>query len=269
MDELDRFELEMKSRGFSRKTHKSYMFFVSGFLKFIGKKPAECGEEDVKRYLANLKNKGYTNITLNLAISSLKFFFDIFGLNIIKEIKRPKKEKHLPTVLSKEEVSRIINSLNNPKHKLILKTIYGLGFRISELANLKPENIEFDRKMVLIKDSKGRKDRYVMLPEKLGEELKSYMALNNGNYLFEGRNGKISLKTIQKIFENAVKKSGIKKDVSCHTLRHSFATHLLENGIDVRIIQKLLGHTKLETTQIYTHVSNLQIKNIKSPLEDL
>lgn len=150
-----------------------------------------------------------------------------------------------------------------------MKTIYGLGLRISELAGLKPENIDFDRKMVLIKDAKGKKDRYVMLPEKLAEELKSYIYLNKGKYLFEGRRGKLSLKTIQKIFENAIRKVGIKKNVSCHTLRHSFATHLLENGVDIRIIQKLLGHSKLETTQIYTHVSNFQIRNIKSPIEEL
>lgn len=267
MDELSKLSKEISARGLSNKTKKSYLNIFINFKKFTKKKLTQSSEEDLKNYLAFLKNKGYSNITLNLVISAMKFTFEVFDLNI--KIKRPKRERHLPFVLSKEEIAKIINSLSNPKHRLILKTIYGLGLRISELADLKPENIEFERKMVLIKDAKGKKDRYVMLPEKLAEDLKSYIYLNKGKYLFEGRAGKLSLKTIQKIFENSVKKAGIKKNVSCHTLRHSFATHLLENGVDIRIIQKLLGHSKLETTQIYTHVSNIQIKNIKSPLDNI
>ncbi len=122
---------------------------------------------------------------------------------------------------------------------------------------------------VLIKDSKGAKDRYIMLPNSLSSNLKNYINLNPGVYIFQGRKEKLNIKTVQKIFENALKKSGIKKRASCHTLRHSFATHLLENGVDIRIIQKLLGHNRLETTQIYTHVSNFHLKNIKSPLDSL
>ncbi|OIO41999.1 hypothetical protein AUJ62_01600 [Candidatus Pacearchaeota archaeon CG1_02_32_21] len=134
---------------------------------------------------------------------------------------------------------------------------------------MKTSDINFDRKIVLIKEAKGKKDRYVNLPESLYNDLQSYIKLNQGEYVFSGRNGKITIKTIQKIFENALEKSGIEKRASCHTLRHSFATHLLENGVDIRVIQKLLGHNKLETTQIYTHVSNFQLQNIKSPLDSL
>lgn len=270
MDEvMEELEIEMKSRGFSKKTQKSYKFFVEDFLLFVKKNPEACKEEDVKKYLAYLKDKGYTNTTLNLAISALKFFFGILKIYILREIKRPKRERKLPVVLSKEEISKILNALDNPKHNLILKTIYGLGLRVSEIVSLKQEDIQFERGLVLIKNAKGKKDRCIALPKNLAEELKHYVSFNKGKYLFEGRKGKLSIKTVQKIFENTVKKAGIKKKASCHTLRHSFATHLLENGVDIRIIQKLLGHSKLETTQIYTHVSNFQIKNIKSPLDDL
>jgi len=267
MDELERLNIEMSARGFRQKTKKSYMNIFINFLRYNKKSFIESGEEDVKKYLAYLNNKGQTNVTLNVVISALKFAFGVFGEKI--NLKRPKKEKTLPSVLSVEEIRKIINPCSNVKHKLILKTIYGCGLRISELQNLKITDIDFDRNIISIKNSKGAKDRIVKIPESLFSDLKSYISLHDGIYLFEGRKGKINLKTIQKIFENALKKSGIKKKASCHTLRHSFATHLLENGVDVRIIQKLLGHSKLETTQIYTHVSQASIKNIKSPLDNL
>jgi len=267
LNEIEKLKIEMNSRGFSPKTKKSYLNIVTNFVKYNKKNIFNSDVEDVKRYLAYLNEKGQANISLNVVISALKFTYAIFGKEI--NIKRPIKEKRLPSVLSKEEVKRIINSLDNPKHKLILKTIYGLGLRVSELQNLKTSDINFDRKIVLIKEAKGKKDRYVNLPESLYNDLQSYIKLNQGEYVFSGRNGKITIKTIQKIFENALEKSGIEKRASCHTLRHSFATHLLENGVDIRVIQKLLGHNKLETTQIYTHVSNFQLQNIKSPLDSL
>ncbi len=275
-EELEKLRIELKSRGFSEKTRKSYESFINSFIHFIRfvkkdkKELINIEIGDIKKYLAYLKEKGYTNVTLNLAISALKFFFnEVIKKDLFMNLKRPKKEKTLPVVLSKEEIFKILNVLGNPKHKLILKTIYGLGLRVSEIVNLKPEDIQFEREMVLIKNAKGKKDRYIMLPKSLSENLKNYIQFSQGKYLFEGRKGKLSIKTIQKIFENALKKSGIKKNVSCHTLRHSFATHLLEQGVDIRIIQKLLGHSKLETTQIYTHISNAKIKNIKSPLDNL
>jgi integrase/recombinase XerD len=267
MGELLKLEREMASRGFLKKTKKTYANIFENFERFSKKDISKCDVDEVKNYLAYLNEKGRSNVSLNVVISALKFGFGVYGKGV--DIKRPKKENRLPSVLSKEEVEKIINVLENSKHKLILRTIYGLGLRVSEVINLKPEHIEFDREMVLIKNSKGAKDRYVMLPNSLSGNLKSYISLSPGKFLFSGRNGKINIKTVQKIFENALKKSRIGKRASCHTLRHSFATHLLENGVDVRIIQKLLGHNKLETTQIYTHVSNFQLKNIKSPLDNL
>lgn len=267
MDELEKIKLEMSARGFRQKTQKSYENIIVNFLKFNSKPLKESNEEDVKKYLEYLHQKGQTNITLNVVISSLNFAFEIFDRKL--NLKRPKKEKRLPEVLSKEDVRSIIFSCENIKHKLILRCIYGFGLRISELQNLKPGDIDFSRKIIYVKNSKGAKERIIKIPETLFADLYKYLALNPGIYVFEGRKGKINLKTIQKIFENSLKKSEIRKKASCHTLRHSFATHLLENGVDIRIIQKLLGHSKLETTQIYTHVSSYQLENIKSPLDTI
>ncbi len=272
MDELEKLNLEMDSRGFSEKTKKSYLFFVRDFLAFIKKKPSEVAEDDVKKYVSHLiTRKKYTNITANLAISSLKFFFSgVVKKNVCNNISRPKREIHLPTVLSKDEIKKIINSANNIRHKLILKCIYGMGLRVSEIVNLKASDIDFDREVVKITLAKGNKDRYVMLPKELKSDLKNYIELEKPQkYLFSGRKNKYTIKSVQKIFEYASKKAGIKKDASCHTLRHSFATHLLEQGTDIRYIQALLGHSRLQTTQVYTHVASSKIKNIRSPLDNL
>jgi integrase/recombinase XerD len=267
MDEVTRLRMEMSARGFRTKSKKSYESVFANFVRYNGKEIGDSEVGDVKRYVACLNEKGRSNVSLNVVISALKFAFGIYGKKL--DLKRPKKEHKLPVVLSKYEVEGILNSLDNSKHRLVLEVVYGLGLRVSEVVNLKQNDIEFERKMVRIENSKGGKDRYVMLPESLIESLKSYIQLNPGKYLFQGRSGKMNIKTVQKVFENALRKSGIGKKASCHTLRHSFATHLLENGVDVRIIQKLLGHNKLETTQVYTHVSNFQIQNIKSPLDNL
>lgn len=272
MDELERLQLELDARGFSKKTKKSYLFFVNDFLEFIKKKPNELQKEDIKLYISQLITKrNYTNTTANLAISSLKFFFrKVAETTICDDIERPKREKTLPTVLSKEEVKRIMESANNIKHKLVLKCLYGMGLRVSEIVNLRISDLDFERGMVRISSAKGDRDRYVMLPKELRFELKTYIELEKPEkYLFSGRGSRYAIKSIQKIFEYSAKKAGIKKNVSCHTMRHSFATHLLEKGVDIQYIQSLLGHSRLQTTQIYTHVADSKIKNIQSPLDDI
>ncbi len=267
MDELNYLKREMDARGLSQKTKKSYLATFEKCRDFLKKDISQTTIDDIKTYIAHLHNKGLTNTSLSNILGTLSFAFKSYGKEL--SMQRPKKEKRLPEVLSKEEIKKIISQPQNSKHRLILKTIYGLGLRVSELTNLKPENIDFERMTAFVKESKGKKDRYLNLPESLSSELKSYMELNPGGYIFQGRNGKLTTKTVQKVFENAIKKSDISKKASCHTLRHSFATHLLEQGIDIRIIQKLLGHAKLETTQIYTHVSNAQLRKIKSPLDTI
>lgn len=210
MDELEKLELELDSRGFSNKTKKSYLFFTRDFLRYTKKNPSEIKKDDIKRYISYLvTEKGYTNITANLAISSLKFFFNKAAeTNICDDIDRPKREKNLPTVLSKEEVKKIIDSANNIKHKLVLKCLYGMGLRVSEVVDLKVSNLDFDRDIVKISSAKGNKQRYVMLPKELKSDLKSYIDLEKPEkYLFSGRRNKYTIKSIQKIFAYSLKKN--------------------------------------------------------------
>lgn len=180
--------------------------------------------------------------------------------------------KELPEVLSKKEIKRIINVTKNYKHKALICLIYSSGLRVSEVIRLKLKHIDSDRKMVYIKDAKGKKDRYSILSKRAIALLRRYVKkYEPQKWLFPGQkeNKHLTERSLQKVVKKASKKAKIKKDVSVHTLRHSFATHLHENGVDIRYIQKLLGHKSSKTTEIYTHVSKFDINNIKSPLDNL
>ncbi len=264
---LEKLEIELKSRGFSAKTVKSYVFHTSCFLKRIG---AQAEHDEIQRYFTDISEKMDPR-TVNLRISAVKFFYR----NVLKReidvcyFKRPKR---LPEVLTKEEVAAILNSITNLKHRILLETVYGCGLRVSEAAKLKKCDIRFMDGLVFVRQGKGNKDRTVSLPLTVSKRLESYLFLRNDNnpYVFDStRGGYLTTKSIQKIMENATQKAGILKNVHVHTLRHSYATHLLENGTDIHIIQRLLGHEDVKTTQLYTHVSNALIKNIQSPLDTL
>ena len=178
----------------------------------------------------------------------------------------------MPVVLNQKEVSRILSSVNNIKHRAILMLVYSAGLRVSEVVKLKPEDIDTERKLIRMKGAKGRKDRYTILSDAAMETLRIYLQANTPkNWLFLGQkaDSHITTRTVQKIFDDAVKKAGIRKEVSVHSLRHSFATHLLESGTDLRYIQELLGHKSSKTTEIYTHVSNKDLSKIKSPLDSI
>lgn len=190
----------------------------------------------------------------------------------IYEVRRPTKDKKLPTILSKEEITCIIQAMKNIKHKAILMMIYSGGLRVGEAARLTPEDLDRQRMLIHIKSSKGRKDRYTKLSEKALNVIDEYTAQYRPiKWLFEGAKAgrHLSRRTIEKIFDQACEKAGIKKDVSVHDLRHSFATHLLEGGVDLRYIQELLGHASSKTTEIYTHVSTRSLGKIISPLDNL
>ena len=265
MGELNGLKLEMDYRGFSEKTKKAYMHHIQDFLANTTKPQLEV---DVKEYIASMLKKGYSRVTVNLALSAIKFYFSEVKKQPIS-VKRPILEKKLPTVLSRKEISLILSNIHNPKHQLLIKVLYGMGLRVSEIVNLKVADVDFDRDLVKV-TGKGNKERYVMLPENIKQDLESYIRLTgNPKYVFAGRNGKYTIKSVQKVFQAALRKTGIKKKASCHTLRHTFATHLLEDGVDIRYIQELLGHKQLQTTQVYTHVANKDIKNIKSPLDNM
>jgi integrase/recombinase XerD len=209
----------------------------------------------------------------NQAVNSIKFYFEqVLGQNRkFYVIDRPFKAKTLPEVLSESEVKSIIDGIENLKHKCIILLIYSAGLRISELINLKINNIDAKRNQINIKAAKGNKDRYTLLSEKLLTYLRKYfIAFKPKEYLFEGNSGHAySARSIQMIFARACEKAKIKKKVTVHTLRHSFATHLLENGTDLRYIQTLLGHSSSKTTEIYTHITSKGMEHIKSPLDKL
>lgn len=266
MNELDRFRRELEIRNFSRKTVKSYVYFVERFLNFAGNN--ELNEDLVKNYI-QIAIKNQDPSTVSSTLSAIKFFFENV-LNQKINISHPKRNKKIPEVLTLEEVKKIIDATFNTKHRMIIKLMYGCGLRVSEVVSLKKQDFNFQEGLIHIRLSKGRKDRFVKIPDSIKDELDSYSKLNNADIFFtSARGGKLTTATIQKIIKNSAKKAGIKKDVHPHTLRHSFATHLLEQGIDLRIIQKLLGHSDIKTTQIYLSVSNQTIKNIKSPLDSL
>ncbi len=229
----------------------------------------------------NILNNTYLFITQKqLSYSSQKqllsalqlFYKEMFNHWLNLDALRPrKKPQNNPSVLSKKEVERILNRTQNIKHKAILSTIYALGLRSSELINLKIKDIDGDRNIIYILNAKGQKDRSVMFPNRLKTLLRTYyLEYKPKDYLFEGKNGgAYSASSLQAVVRQACKRANIKKKVTAHTLRHSFATHLLENGTDLRIIQELLGHKSIKTTQIYLHISKATIQKVKSPFDEL
>lgn len=269
---LQKLKQKLVFRGFSSKTINSYMYNADKFLDYLDKSSQSCDENTVKEYFQKLHDKNYDLSTIRLIKASLDFLIkNVLEKNFaIEEIPYPKKKKNLPKVLSKEEINLIFDETKNEKHKLILQMLYSSGVRLNELINLKREHIDPNRKTILVSQGKGKKDRITILSERLSKNLFDYICKTEfkTKYLFEsGRGKKYAQKTIQKILEKSSKK--LNKKVTPHMLRHSFATHLLENGTDIRYIQKLLGHSNLETTQIYTKVANTELLKIKSPLDNL
>ncbi|MBD3247270.1 tyrosine-type recombinase/integrase [Candidatus Pacearchaeota archaeon] len=269
---LEKIRVELKISKNSKYTITKYLKANKNLLEFTKKNPEEITTNDVKLYVADkLSDKAAMSIIQFLAAIKLAYK-NIFGKDLTANIKRPKREKKLPAVLTKDEVKQLVDAISTKKSKLMIQMIYACGFRVSELTNLKIVDLNFNEMIGHVRQAKGRKDRVFNIPEKLSKKLQKQVdkqRLNNQEYLFSGPKGKLSTRNIQKIVQKAVKKAGIEKEVHPHTLRHSFATHLLEAGTDIRIIQELLGHSDLSTTQIYTHISTEQLKTIKSPLDRL
>lgn len=260
---------EMQIRNFARTTVTSYLFHIDFFLNFVKYPIEELTELDVKNYLSYLYKRGKSSNYTCLALAACKFLFLAYGKPL--NIKAPKKPKIIPNILNKEEIESLIKNTDNLKHRLIIELLYSTGLRLSEVINLKKRDIDFEQGTGIVKQGKGNKDRIFIISEKLLAKIHYYLLLRqkHSDYVFEGRKGKLNKHTVQKIIQNSTKKAGIKKRVYPHLLRHSFATHLLEQGTDIRVIQKLLGHKKIETTQLYTQVSTKLIKSIPNPLDSL
>lgn len=269
---LSGMDREMRIRKYSQKTRKAYLYYNRSILEFTCKIPEEITTGDIRDYLDHLVTaKKLAVSSINIALNALKFHYqDLRQIPVLSEIRRPRRDKKLPTVFSTDEILRILSVPMNVKHRAMLAVIYSAGLRVSEAANLRLEDIDRSRKAILIRSAKGRKDRQSLLSDKALRYLDEYIrAANPELWLFPGQDPRyrITVRTIEKVFENALAKSGVKKTGSIHALRHSFATHLLENGVDLRYIQELLGHQSSKTTEIYTHVSTRTIRNIASPLD--
>ncbi len=270
---LKKLEVELKITQSSVHTIKNYVRLNLQFLDFINKTPEEITEDDLKLYVAE-KLSERAAISTIMFLAAIKYAHTaILKKDPTASIKRPKREKRIPTVLTKKEVLDLFQNLNNKKSRLMITLMYAAGMRVSELTGIKVNDLDFEDKVGHIRQGKGKKDRIFNVPNFLAVKLKKHVEIQKQFqqiYLFPGRNKKqMSSRNLQKIVKKAAEKSGIKKDVHCHTLRHSFATHLLENEIDIRKIQELLGHADLSTTQIYTHVSTEELKKIKSPIDVL
>jgi integrase/recombinase XerD len=259
---------ELKLRGYSPKTVISYLKHNNDFLKFVNKTAEAITIDDVKSFLAHLiADKESAPRTVSQARSALIFYYNEVLQKGFTNIKVPKVKSSLPSVLTKDEVKRLLESSNNEKSNLMITTLYSSGLRVSELVKLKWKDLELEQKIAWVRAGKGNKDRMVILSELLVKKLSQLD--RDSEYIFPGKNGPLSTRNIQEIVHDAAHRAGIDKKVTPHTLRHSFATHLLEAGNDIRLIQELLGHSNLQTTQIYTHVSSEQKKKVISPMDNL
>jgi len=277
MGELyNRMKAECLLRGLSPNTYNGHLCRCRRFAKHFMRSPAEMGEEEVRRFLLHLadvekagpaKQKSY--------IGALKFLYrEILNRpEVVENLKNPKLPSRLPVVLSREEVLAIMEAIASIKHKAIVATSYGTGLRIAEVAALKKTDVDSQRMRIYVQLGKGKKDRHSILSPLLLELLREYYQKSRpkGDWLFPGRDPlrHISTAAISLAFRKAIKKAGIQKKATFHSLRHSFATHLLENGTDIRIVQQLLGHSSIRTTVRYTHVSNAFLKTVESPWDAL
>ena len=270
---LNRLNEELLITGYSKKTIKMYTMYIKNLLQTINKPPTKIERADIVSFLAKQKEKGNSNSTLALIHAAMKFFFqEVLKSKVIDEIKTPKKNKSLPTVLTKEETKKLLSSTKKGRNRLILQFIYSTGVRVSEATNMKNENINFKERIGKVKSGKGDKDRIIILSKNWCKNAKKYVEKKKIKtpWLFSKKNGKqLSSDTIQRIVKKAALKAELEKNVTPHVLRHSFATHLLDAGENIRKIQELLGHSNLNTTQIYTHVSTEQLKKVESPLDSL
>jgi len=271
---LNKLEAALRSRKYSPRTQNAYIYYNRLICRTLQKTPEEIHHEDVTEFIANMEKSGeYSVSAMNLAISSIKFFFrHILKNDEISEHHRPRSDERLPMVLSKEEVVKILSLEKNPKHRLLLMLVYSSGLRVSEVVALRKEHIDLSRKVIYVRLGKGRKDRSTLLSEKAANFIEEYYEFFEiDKWLFPGQpvTRHLTIRSAQNIFDKAVRRTGIEKKITIHGLRHTFATHLLESGTDIRYIQTLLGHANLRTTERYTHVAKRNVLSIKSPLDTI
>ena len=260
---------------YSPRTREAYLSMLELFFRYFSHKdPDEITEDEISRFIYDfIIRLGYSSAYQNQMVSAIKTFYTISGKGKVDPdfFERPRRRRSLPKVFSKEEVSRILNSGHNLKHKLLLWIIYSCGLRRSEVINIRLSDLDRDRGVLFIRQGKGGVDRIVPMSLKVWDKIDEYMAAYTPKlYLFEGQTGgRYSVESVYRVFKEALLRSGIRKEVGVHCLRHSYATHLHESGLDIRYIQELLGHKSTRTTEIYTHVSRRDLIQVRSPIEDL
>jgi len=269
MQQLKTTERELKIRNYSPRTIKSYLYGLREYFSFKKTELEKLDVDDIKNFLLFCQEKNISSQSRNLFLNAIKFYYrDVIKDSQKIDIRSAKKGKFIPVVISRNEIEEILRSTQNAKHRLLLSLAYGAGLRVSEIISLQVKDVNLEELVVYIRQAKGQKDRISVLPEKLVYDIRNLIAgRTNDDFIFASeRGGKLTTRTAQKVFENSLKKADIKKNATFHSLRHSFATHLLENGTDIRYVQELLGHQNIRTTQRYTQVTNPMLKNIKSPL---
>ena len=264
----------LEGKMYSMATAKSYIHYFEKFINhFYKEEYNDLSELDIQQYLLTVQRTGVSKSSLNLHINAIKFYYEVvLGMpNRFYAIHRPMKEYKLPVVLAPKEVLNLIEATNNIKHKCLVSLLYSAGLRRSEIIQLKIEDVDGKRMLLHVKNAKGGKDRFSVLSDQVLKDLRRYYKkYKPKTYMFEGPTGlPYSGSSINKIIKRAAEVAGIRKRISAHTLRHSFATHLLENGTDLRTIQVLLGHNSTKTTEIYTHVAKNHITSVKSPLDSI
>lgn len=273
-DVLDSFIKYLEGKRYSKSTIETYGVFIADFLEYLKNKPlSNSSNRDIEKFVEDVFiPRKYSISTHRQFISSIKLFKVFYPECGIEELNltRPRKSRFLPVVLSQIEVLEILRCTKNLKHRTILALLYSCGLRVGELINLELKHIDIQRNQLAVKNSKGRKDRYVKMAESLAPLIRNYVKTYNPEvYFAEGKpNEKYTASSIRAFLKRSCKLAQIKKNVTPHTLRHSYATHLLESGTDIRLIQTLLGHNKPETTMIYTHVSTSSLDKINNPLDE-
>ena len=265
---------DMTARRFSEATRKDYVRNVRNFTAFLGRSPDTATSDDLRRFQLHMAQQQASPWSINAAIAALRFFFTVTleRPDLVRPLRIVNEPRKAPVVLSQEEVARLLEAAPGLKYKAALSVAYGAGLRVSEVANLKVSDIDSERMTLRVEQGKGQRDRYVMLSPQLLELLRDWWRASRPQvWLFPGQNpiNPMTPRQLNRAVHAAKDLAGISKRVSPHTLRHSFATHLLEQGVDIRVIQVLLGHAKLETTALYTRVALNTVRDIKSPLERL
>lgn len=265
---LEQTERALRLRKYSDKTRKAYLLYIRDYINFSKAAGIKERKKAIEQYLLDKHRRGQSSQTINLALNAIKFLYaEVLHDPQAISLKFAKRSKKLPIVLSRTEIERIIEATDNPKYRLMIAISYACGLRVSEVVNVKTADLDLDELVIYVKEAKGRKDRLSVLPARLQDDLRNAIAGKRpDDFVFaSNRGGKLTTTSLQKMFRQSLSKAKVIKPATFHSLRHSFATHLLENGTDVRYVQALLGHSNIRTTQIYTQVTNPAIKNIKSP----